>query len=125
MWDGHFRLRVLAGFPAGIKFRPPLCERRIAECLSICTSHTSRTKMSQASAEEVKAARQIVRTNLVKETMMAGRFASSYGLRLAFSTEMPLIIKRAGYQACLMNLEHMAIGMETMKDISVSCMNVG
>ncbi|KAF4121456.1 HpcH/HpaI aldolase/citrate lyase family [Geosmithia morbida] len=38
---------------------------------------------------------------------------------------MPLVAKRAGYSAILMNLEHMAMSMETMKDIAVSCLNVG
>ncbi|GJC87747.1 2-dehydro-3,6-dideoxy-6-sulfogluconate aldolase [Colletotrichum liriopes] len=38
---------------------------------------------------------------------------------------MPLVAKRAGYSAVLMNLEHMAMSMETMKDIAISCLNVG
>ena len=70
-------------------------------------------------------ARETVRPNNVKNTMMSGRLAYSFGLRLAFSIEMPLIAHRAGYTALLMNMEHMAIGMETMKDISVACLNVG
>ena len=51
--------------------------------------------------------------------------AHSFGLRVAFSVEMPLIAARAGYQAILLNMEHMAIGMETMRDIAVSSLNVG
>jgi len=77
------------------------------------------------SSESLALARETVRPNKVKETMMANRLAHSFGLRLAFSTEMPLIAQRAGYTALLMNMEHMAIGMETMKDIAVACLNVG
>ncbi|ORY25462.1 HpcH/HpaI aldolase [Naematelia encephala] len=75
--------------------------------------------------EQLALAQEIVRPNLVKQTMQANKLAHSFGMRIAFSTEMPLIAKRAGYTAVLMNLEHMAMGMETMKDIAVSCLNVG
>ncbi|KAF2448076.1 HpcH/HpaI aldolase [Karstenula rhodostoma CBS 690.94] len=76
-------------------------------------------------AEQITAARELCRPNLVKTTMEHNALAHSFGLRVAFSVEMPLIAKRAGYQAVLMNLEHMAIGMETMRDIAVSSLNVG
>jgi hypothetical protein len=75
--------------------------------------------------EQRSAAQEVVRPNYVKQTMLANKFASSFGMRIAFSTEMPLIAKRAGYTAILMNLEHMAMSIETMKDISVGCLNVG
>lgn len=81
--------------------------------------------MSSVSAEQMELAREICRPNLVKKLMRENKLAHSFGLRVAFSTEMPLVAKRAGYSAVLMNLEHMAIGMETMKDIAVSCLNVG
>lgn len=38
---------------------------------------------------------------------------------------LPLISERAGYSAVLMNLEHMAMSIENMKDIAVACLNVG
>lgn len=79
----------------------------------------------QITPEQRTLAQQVVRPNLVKQTMLANQFASSFGMRIAFSTEMPLIAKRAGYTALLMNLEHMAMSIETMKDISVGCLNVG
>lgn len=74
---------------------------------------------------QLAAAREVCRPNTVKETMLADKLAFSFGMRIAFSTEMPLIAKRAGYTALLMNLEHMAMGMESMKDIAVGCLNVG
>ena len=77
------------------------------------------------SPKDLAAAQDVVRPNLVKQTMQANKLAHSFGMRIAFSTEMPLIAKRAGYTGLLMNLEHMAMSMETMKDISVSCLNVG
>lgn len=78
-----------------------------------------------SSAEQIALARELCRPNLVKHTMLSNKLAHSFGIRVAFSTEMPLVAKRAGYSAVLMNLEHMAMGMETMKDIAVSCLNVG
>ncbi|WVQ83442.1 hypothetical protein IAT38_005583 [Cryptococcus sp. DSM 104549] len=84
--------------------------------------------MSSSSAidpAQLALATEVVRPNLVKQTMAAGQLATSFGLRVAFSVEMPLIAKRAGYTAILMNMEHMAIGMETMSNIAVSCLNVG
>ncbi|EQB58573.1 hypothetical protein K4K61_005544 [Colletotrichum sp. SAR11_59] len=75
--------------------------------------------------DQLALARETVRPNLVKSLMRQNRLAHSFGLRVAFSTEMPLVAKRAGYSAVLMNLEHMAMSMETMKDIAVSCLNVG
>jgi hypothetical protein len=75
--------------------------------------------------DQVALARELCRPNLVKHTMLENKLAHSFGIRVAFSTEMPLVAKRAGYQAVLMNLEHMAMNMETMKDIAVSCLNVG
>ncbi|KAK8846888.1 hypothetical protein IAR55_005978 [Kwoniella newhampshirensis] len=76
-------------------------------------------------AEQRSLALETVRPNLVKKTMLDNKLAHSFGMRIAFSTEMPLIAKRAGYTAVLMNLEHMAMSMETMKDVAVSCLNVG
>ncbi|RGP60408.1 aldolase [Fusarium longipes] len=70
-------------------------------------------------------AREICRGNLVKQVMMDNQIATSFGLRLCLSAEIPLIAKRAGYSAILMNLEHAPIGIETMRDISVACLNVG
>ncbi|WRT65319.1 uncharacterized protein IL334_002262 [Kwoniella shivajii] len=70
-------------------------------------------------------AREAVRPNLVKQTMLSGHLASSFGLRMALSVEMPLVAKRAGYQGLLMNVEHTAINIETMSYISTSCLNVG
>lgn len=81
--------------------------------------------MSQISAEQLQLARDICRPNFVKKLMLENKLAHSFGLRVAFSTEMPLVAKRAGYSAVLMNLEHMAMSIETMKDIAVSCLNVG
>ncbi|KAH8898962.1 HpcH/HpaI aldolase [Thozetella sp. PMI_491] len=76
-------------------------------------------------AEQVARARELCRPNLVKRLMLENKLAHSFGIRVAFSTEMPLVAKRAGYSAVLMNLEHMAMSIETMKDIAVSCLNVG
>ena len=59
------------------------------------------------------------------QLMRENKLAHSFGMRIAFSTEMPLVAKRAGYSAVLMNLEHMAMSIETMKDVAVSCLNVG
>lgn len=81
--------------------------------------------MSSDAIDEVLRAREVCRKNLVKKTMLENKLAHSFGLRVAFSTEMPLVAKRAGYSAVLMNLEHMAMSIETMKDIAVSCLNVG
>ena len=81
--------------------------------------------MASVSSEDLAAAKAVVRPNLVLETMQANKLAHSFGMRIAFSTEMPLIAKRAGYTALLMNLEHMAMNMESMKDIAVGCLNVG
>lgn len=75
--------------------------------------------------EQIHAARELCRPNLVKITMKRDALAHSFGLRVAFSVEMSLIAKQAGYQAVLMNLEHMAMGMETMRDIVISSLNVG
>ncbi|PVH89466.1 HpcH/HpaI aldolase [Cadophora sp. DSE1049] len=81
--------------------------------------------MSPSTADQVALARELCRPNLVKHLMLKNKLAHSFGIRVAFSTEMPLVAKRAGYSAVLMNLEHMAMSMETMKDIAVSCLNVG
>lgn len=81
--------------------------------------------MSTNTTDEVALAREVCRPNLVKKLMLENKLAHSFGLRVAFSTEMPLVAKRAGYSAVLMNLEHMAMNTETMKDIAVSCLNVG
>lgn len=70
-------------------------------------------------------ARQVCRPNLVKTLMHQNKLAYSFGMRIAFSTEIPLIAARAAYSAVLMNLEHMAMSMETMKDVAVACLNVG
>ncbi|KAI0144999.1 HpcH/HpaI aldolase [Pestalotiopsis sp. NC0098] len=75
--------------------------------------------------EQLALAREICRPNLVKQLMRKNKLAHSFGMRIAFSTEMPLVAKRAGYSAVLMNLEHMAMSIETMKDVAVSCLNVG
>lgn len=75
--------------------------------------------------DQAALAREVCRPNLVKQLMLENKLAYSFGLRIAFSTEMPLIAKRAGYSAVLMNLEHMAMSIETMKDIAVACLNVG
>ncbi|KAK1993602.1 HpcH/HpaI aldolase [Colletotrichum falcatum] len=81
--------------------------------------------MSSVTSEQLALAREVCRPNLVKSLMVSNKLAHSFGLRVAFSTEMPLVARRAGYSAVLMNLEHMAMSMETMKDIAVSCLNVG
>jgi 2-keto-3-deoxy-L-rhamnonate aldolase RhmA len=86
---------------------------------------TNGTPKAKISDEQRKLALEVVRPNLVKQTMLDNKLAFSFGMRIAFSTEMPLIAKRAGYTAVLMNLEHMAMGMESMKDIAVGCLNVG
>jgi hypothetical protein len=70
-------------------------------------------------------ARELCRPNLVRKLMLENGLAHSFGMRIAFSIEMPLVPKRAGYSAVLMNLEHMAMSIETMKDVAVSCLNVG
>ncbi|KAI4594923.1 hypothetical protein KJ359_007446 [Pestalotiopsis sp. 9143b] len=75
--------------------------------------------------EQLALAREICRPNLVKQLMRENKLAHSFGMRIAFSTEMPLVAKRVGYSAVLMNLEHMAMSIETMKDVAVSCLNVG
>ncbi|KAF4437199.1 aldolase [Fusarium acutatum] len=75
--------------------------------------------------DELAEAREICRSNLVKQVMMDNQIATSFGLRLCLSAEIPLLAKRAGYSAVLMNLEHAPIGIETMRDISVACLNVG
>ena len=75
--------------------------------------------------DQVKLAREICRPNVVRNLMLENKLAHSFGLRIAFSTEMPLVAKRAGYSAVLMHLEHMAMSIETMKDVSISCLNVG
>ncbi|KAH7324275.1 HpcH/HpaI aldolase [Stachybotrys elegans] len=68
---------------------------------------------------------ELCRPNLVKKVMLENKLATSFGLRLCFSTEIPLVAKRAGYSALLLNLEHTAIGIETVREISVACLNVG
>jgi hypothetical protein len=80
--------------------------------------------MAATNNQEVLA-QEVCRPNLVKQLMLSNKLAYSFGLRIAFSTEMPLLAKRAGYSAVLMNLEHMAMNIETMKDIAVACLNVG
>ncbi|KAK0374062.1 HpcH/HpaI aldolase [Colletotrichum limetticola] len=75
-------------------------------------------------SQQLTLAREACRPDLVKNLMVQNKLAHSFGLRVAFSSEMPLVAKRAGYSAVLMNLEHMAMSMETMKDIAVSCLNV-
>ena len=75
--------------------------------------------------DQLALAKEVCRPNLVKQLMLENKLAYSFGLRVAFSTEMPLLAKRAGYSAVLMNLEHMAMSIETMKDIAVTCLNVG
>ena len=72
------------------------------------------------SQEMRQLAQEICRPNLVKKLMHENKLAHSFGLRVAFSTEMPLVAKRVGYSAVLMNLEHMAMSIETMKDITVA-----
>lgn len=81
--------------------------------------------MSSSTTDQIALAREVCRPNLVKHLMLENKLAHSFGIRVAFSTEMPLVAKRAGYSAVLMNLEHMAMSIETMKDIAVSCLNVG
>jgi hypothetical protein len=81
--------------------------------------------MISTHSEQVALARELCRPNTVKKLMLENKLAHSFGIRVAFSTEMPLVAKRAGYSAVLMNLEHMAMSIETMKDIAVSCLNVG
>jgi hypothetical protein len=75
--------------------------------------------------EQLAMARELCRPNLVKQLIRDNKLTHSFGMRVAFPTEMPLIAKRAGYSAVLMNLEHMAMNIETMKDVAVSCLNVG
>jgi hypothetical protein len=86
---------------------------------------TNGTPKAKITDEQRKLALEVVRPNLVKQTMLDNKLAFSFGMRIAFSTEIPLIAKRSGYTAVLMNLEHMAMGMESMKDIAVGCLNVG
>jgi hypothetical protein len=81
--------------------------------------------MSSTPTDQIAMARELCRPNLVRKLMLENKLAHSFGMRIAFSTEMPLIAKRAGYSAVLMNLEHMAMSIETMKDVAVSCLNVG
>ncbi|KAF9769457.1 hypothetical protein IL306_013121 [Fusarium sp. DS 682] len=81
--------------------------------------------MSPSENDQLQKARQICRPNLVKQVMMDDQIATSFGLRLCMSAEIPLIAKRSGYSAVLMNLEHAPVGIETMRDISVACLNVG
>ncbi|KAK9780279.1 hypothetical protein SCAR479_02916 [Seiridium cardinale] len=88
-------------------------------------STSTSTNSTAVSPEQLAAAREICRPNLVKQLMLDNKLAHSFGMRIAFSTEMPLIAKRAGYSAILMNLEHMAMSIESMKDVAVSCLNVG
>ncbi|KAH8673397.1 HpcH/HpaI aldolase [Xylariales sp. PMI_506] len=90
-------------------------------------SHATLAPVAREAVDPVQlaAAREVVRPNLVKQLMLANKFAHSFGMRIAFSTEMPLVVKRAGYSALLMNLEHMAMSIENMKDVAVSCLNVG
>ncbi|KAF5660883.1 aldolase [Fusarium heterosporum] len=75
--------------------------------------------------DQLAEARDVCVGNLVKQVMMDNQIATSFGLRLCLSAEMPLIARRAGYSAILMNLEHAPIGIETVRDISVACLNVG
>ncbi|KAM0371289.1 hypothetical protein ACHAPK_005511, partial [Fusarium culmorum] len=75
--------------------------------------------------DAIAQALEICRGNLVKQVMLDNQIATSFGLRLCLSAEMPLIPRRAGYSAILMNLEHSPIGTETMRDISVACLTVG
>jgi hypothetical protein len=70
--------------------------------------------------EQAALASELCRLNLVKKLMHENKFVHSFGLRVAFSVEMPLIAKRAGYSAILMNLKHMAIGIETIKNIAIT-----
>ena len=70
-------------------------------------------------------ARALCRPNLVKKTVQSNKLATSFGLRLCYSPEIPLIARHAGYSAILMNLEHTAVGIETVRDISIACLNVG
>ncbi len=81
--------------------------------------------MTIASASSLKAARDVVRVNLVKQRMENNQVAHSLGLRICLSTEMPLLAARAGYSALLMNLEHSATGLESASAICTACMNVG
>ncbi|KUJ18713.1 HpcH/HpaI aldolase [Mollisia scopiformis] len=81
--------------------------------------------MSSLHVDQVALAHEVCRPNVVKHLMLENKLAHSFGLRVAFSTEIPLIAKRAGYSGVLMNLEHMAMSIESMKDIAVSCLNVG
>lgn len=76
-------------------------------------------------AAQIEAVKAVVRPNLIKQTMLENRLAYSFGMRVAFSVEMPLVAKRAGYTSLLMNMEHMAIDMQTMSNVCVSCLNVG
>ncbi|KXJ88956.1 HpcH/HpaI aldolase [Microdochium bolleyi] len=81
---------------------------------------------SCADEKDVRAeARALCRDNLVKQTMLDNKLATSFGLRVCFSVEIPLIARRAGYSAILMNLEHTPMGIDAVRDISVSCLNVG
>jgi hypothetical protein len=81
--------------------------------------------MTTPTVEQTALACEVTRPNPVKQLIQSNKLAYSFGLRIAFPTAMPLIAKRAGYSAVLMNLEHMAMSIETMKDIAVACLNVG
>ncbi|KAK1983063.1 Pyruvate/Phosphoenolpyruvate kinase-like domain-containing protein [Colletotrichum cereale] len=76
--------------------------------------------MPSTTTDQLALTREVCRPNLVKSLMLSNRLTHSFGFRVAFSTEMPLVAKRAGYSAVLMNLEHMSMSMGTMKDIAVS-----
>jgi hypothetical protein len=81
--------------------------------------------LAQANKDPRVEAQELCRPNFVKQTMLNDELATSFGLRLCYSTELPLIAKRAGYSAVLMNLEHTAVGIETVRDISVASLNSG
>lgn len=83
------------------------------------TNGIQRPKITEV---ELDAARAIVRPNLVKQRMQSGQLAHAFGLRLCFSVEIPLVAKKMGYSAILMNLEHMAMSNERMSEIAVSCL---
>jgi hypothetical protein len=89
------------------------------------THQYGHTKANGPTAAQIAAVKAVVRPNLIKQTMLDNRLAYSFGMRVAFSVEMPLVAKRAGYTSLLMNMEHMAIDMQTMSNVCVSCLNVG
>lgn len=82
-------------------------------------------KANGPTAAQIDAVKAVVRPNLIKQTMLENRLAFSFGMRVAFSVEMPLVARRAGYTSLLMNMEHMAMDMQTMSNVCVSCLNVG